>query len=165
MTREANVRGAALAKQSAFAMLLRQQAVNLKDGGRLAELAAVEQKIAQEKAAAMTAFAVLVAVALVSIAVVVAAFTFGAGATIPVVAVTAVAAGVGITAAAVTAFTQEASNHADAALDAVQACLDAAWSRRRSCRQAITTPFPLQREAEQGLCEARYLADVLLCTG
>lgn len=165
MSREARLRGSVLAKQSAFAALIRQQAANVKDSSRLAELAEVERKIAQsqEVAAIAASVAIIVAIALIVVAVVVALFTFGAGAAIVTTAVTAAAVVAGITASAVIPFAQEAAQQADAAQRAAQDCLDAAWSRRKSCRQAVTTSFPPQREYEQGLCEAKYLADILRC--
>ena len=165
MSREARLRASVLAKQSAFAQLIRQQAANVKDSSRLAELAEIERKIAQaQDIAAITMIAaILVAVALIVVAVVVAMFTFGAGTFTVVTAVTAAAVIAGITASAVVPFTEEAARQADAAQRAAQDCLDGAWSRRKSCRQAVTTSFPPQREYEEGLCEAKYLADVLRC--
>lgn len=165
MAREAQLRGSVLARQSAFALLLRQQASNLKDSSRLAELAEMERKIAlsQQAAAAVAALAIILAVALVVVAVVVATFTFGAGAVLATTAVTAAAVVAGITASAVIPFVEEAAQQAETAQRSVQKCLDDAWSRRLACRRAVTTPIELQRDWELGLCEGKYATDVLLC--
>lgn len=165
MSREARLRASVLAKQSAFAALIRQQAATVRDSSRLAELAEVERSIArsQEVAALAASVAIVVSVALIVAAVVVAMFTFGAGEAIVTTPVTAAAVVAGITATAVIPFALEAAHQAAAAQHAAQDCLDAAWSRRKSCRKAVTTSLPPQRRYEEGLCEGKYLADILRC--
>lgn len=164
MAREAALRRATRGKQSAFAALLQQQVANLPDLARRAELDAIAKRLAAQQGATQAVLTVIVVVAIV-VAVVVATTSFGAAGPIATTAAAAAVASVGVTAAAVAAFSQEAAKQADAARNALQDCLDAADARRRSCRNAITTPFQLQRDAEWALCELAYLDAVFFCEG